>query len=116
MHLGSMGVIGSYAPVNMVHILVNNGAHESVGGMPTVAKNMNFLQIAGGCGYQYAVSVKTKEELQNELKKIREYKGTCFLEVKSAIGSRKNLGRPVGRPRENCSNFMKKIQDVREDM
>ena len=51
MHMGSMAVLGSTAPENMVHIVINNGAHETVGGMPTVAADMDLVSIAKACGY-----------------------------------------------------------------
>ena len=49
MHMGSLAVLGSTAPENMVHIVINNGAHETVGGMPTVAADMDLVSIAKAC-------------------------------------------------------------------
>ena len=58
MHMGSMALLGANSPENMVHIVINNGAHETVGGMPTVASNIDIVAIARACGYPYAVSVE----------------------------------------------------------
>ena len=57
MHMGAMAVVGSINPKNLVHIVINNEAHETVGGMPTVANNIDLVSIAKSCGYSYAVSV-----------------------------------------------------------
>ena len=72
MHMGSMAVLGSTAPENMVHIVINNGAHETVGGMPTVAADIDLVSIAKACGYPHAVSVTTYEELDRELTAAKE--------------------------------------------
>ena len=52
MHLGSLPIIGSISPNNFIHILLNNSAHESVGGQPTVAKDVNFKELSKSCGYR----------------------------------------------------------------
>lgn len=43
MHMGAMAVIGSNKPKNLIHIVINNGAHETVGGMPTVATDIDVV-------------------------------------------------------------------------
>ena len=79
MHMGSMAVLGSTAPENMVHIVINNGAHETVGGMPTVAADMDLVSIAKACGYPHAVSVATYEELDRELTAAKERDALTFI-------------------------------------
>lgn len=106
MHMGAMAVIGSNNPTNMVHIVINNEAHETVGGMPTVASSINFVKIAQGCGYPYAVSVETYEELDEQLLKAKAGNTLSFIEVKCAIGSREDLGRPTTTTHENKNAFM----------
>lgn len=44
MHMGSMAVLGANKPKNMIHIVINNGAHETVGGMPTVASQIDLVE------------------------------------------------------------------------
>ncbi len=106
MHMGSMAVLGHYAPSNLIHIVINNEAHETVGGMPTAADSTDLVAIAKGCGYPYAVSVSTPSELDAALKSAKEGNILCFIEIKSSIGSRKDLGRPTTTPIENKQNFM----------
>lgn len=106
MHMGSMAVIGNKKPSNMVHIVINNKAHESVGGMPTSASTMNLCQIALGCGYDEAVSVNKIDDLKLQLKRAKKMNKLVLIEAKCAIGSRQNLGRPTKTPHENISEFM----------
>lgn len=112
MHMGSMAVIGTTSPANLIHIVINNGAHETVGGQPTVAKGINFVQIAKGCGYPNVVCVETFEELDRELVIAKKKKELCFIEVKCAIGSRGDLGRPTTTAKENKESFMKYLNSV----
>jgi len=106
MHLGAMAVIGANQPQNFIHVVLNNEAHESVGGLPTAAASINFSEIARACNYQYFASVDNLENLKAELQIIQAKKILSFIEVKVAIDSRKNLGRPTSTPLENKLNFM----------
>ncbi|WP_405322053.1 thiamine pyrophosphate-dependent enzyme, partial [Methanobrevibacter thaueri] len=106
MHMGSMAVVGNVNPDNFVHIVINNGAHETVGGMPTVASNMDLVAIAKACGYNYAVSVDNFDDLDMELQKAKEMNKLCFIEVMCSIGARDDLGRPTTTAIENKENFM----------
>ena len=106
MHMGSMAVIGNNKLNNFVHVLINNGSHETVGGLPTVASNIDFVSIAKACGYDYAISVDNFEDLDDELLKIKNNKKLSFIEIKSAIGARSDLGRPTTTAKENKENFM----------
>ena len=67
MHMGAMAVIGANSPENLVHVVINNGAHETVGGMPTVASKLDLVAAAKACGYPYAVSVNNFDDLEKEL-------------------------------------------------
>lgn len=106
MHMGSMAVIGANKPANLIHIVINNGAHETVGGMPTVAGQADLPAIAKACGYPNAVSVSSFGELDAELKAARERKALSFIEVKCSIGAREDLGRPTTTALENKQHFM----------
>ena len=106
MHMGSMAVVGSNNPKNLVHIVINNGAHETVGGMPTVATNMDLIKIADACGYSYAVSVDNFKDLDTELEKVKSLNELCFIEIMCSIGAREDLGRPTTTALENKENFM----------
>lgn len=107
MHMGAMAVLGAKSPENVVHIVINNAAHETVGGMPTVAGVVDLVQIAKGCGYQEVYSVDNFEKLDGILRKVKETNGLSFVEIKAAIGSRNDLGRPTTTAKENKENFMK---------
>ena len=98
--------------VHMVHIVINNGAHETVGGMPTVAANIDLVSIAKACGYHQAVSVATYEELDRELVAAKERKALTFIEVKCGIGAREDLGRPTTTALENKQNFMEYLKNL----
>lgn len=110
MHLGALAVIAHYRPENFIHVVVNNGAHESVGGQPTVLKDIDLFRIACDCGYPHAVMVSNTEELDKELKRAKERRELTFVEVKCGIGSRKDLGRPTLSAIENKNNFMKYLE------
>ena len=111
MHLGAMAVIGNRKPKNYVHIIINNEAHESVGGMPTAAATMNIPQIALGCGYESAASAETMEELRRQLRRAREMDELSLIEVKCAIGARADLGRPKTTPKENRDCLMRFLRE-----
>lgn len=111
MHMGAMAVIGANAPKNLIHIVINNGAHETVGGMPTVASNLDVVSIAEACGYPYAVSVNSFEELDEELAKAKEAECLSLIEVKCSIGAREDLGRPTTTAIENKENFMNYLKE-----
>jgi len=104
--MGAMALVGNVDPSNFVHIVINNGAHETVGGMPTVASNMDLVAIAKACGYSYAVSVDNFDDLDTELQKSKKMNKLCFIEVMCSIGARDNLGRPTTTAFENKNNFM----------
>jgi len=112
MHMGSMAVIGANAPKNMVHIVINNAAHESVGGQPTVAGKIDLAAIAKACGYPSAVCVDSYMNLDKELKNAKISKKLCFIEVKCSIGARESLGRPTITPLENKCNFMEYLANI----
>ena len=111
MHMGAMAVIGAKSPNNYIHVIINNGAHESVGGQPTVADNINFGQIALGCGYKASYLATNLNELDDVLSGIEGKQGPIFIEVKSAIGSRDDLGRPTTTPTENKTAFMAYLRE-----
>ncbi len=113
MHMGSMAMIGANKQRNMIHIVINNGAHETVGGMPTVAAKIDLVNIAKACGYPYAVSVDKFETLDIELSNAKNRDQLSFIEVKCSIGSREDLGRPTTTALENKENFMEYLKKLK---
>lgn len=111
MHMGAMAVIGSNSPANMVHIVINNGAHETVGGMPTVASDIDMVGIAKACGYVNAICVESFEALDKALFEAKARDELTFIEVKCAIGARADLGRPTTTAIDNKNNFMEYLQN-----
>ena len=112
MHMGSMALLGANKPDNMVHVVINNGAHETVGGMPTVAGSIDLVGIAKSCGYPYAVKVDTFEDLDKELKSAKERNELSLIEVSCSIGARDDLGRPTTTALENKENFMEYLKTL----
>lgn len=101
MQMGGMATIGSRKPDNYVHFVLNNGAHDSVGGQPTVGRQIDLCKIAEGCGYENIVKVSTLEELDNVLSSSDTKDKLTFVEVLVTKGARKDLGRPKSTPVEN---------------
>jgi phosphonopyruvate decarboxylase len=107
MHMGSMAIIGKRALGNLVHIVLNNGAHESVGGQPTVGFEVDFVGIAKSCGYRWATSVEDKDGILRAMTQALDAHGPSFIEVRVNRRVRGNLGRPKDSPIKNRKAFMK---------
>lgn len=114
MHMGAMAVIAQAAPKNLVHVVINNGAHESVGGMPTAAKDLDLYRVAESCGYQKSYLVTDKRELEKTLNLVKEAQGLTFIEVKAMTGAREDLGRPTTTPLENKRAFMQYLAQIKQ--
>lgn len=111
MHMGALAVIGSLRPKNLIHVVINNGAHETVGGMPTVAGTTDLCSIAKACGYSYAACVNDFTNLDTELISAKERNDLTLIEIKCALGSRSDLGRPTIPVIDNKNYFMRFIRD-----
>ena len=109
MHMGSLAIIGTSGINNLIHVVINNAAHESVGGQPTVAGKIDLCAIAKGCGYKFVASCDTFENLDATLQKAKSSGKLSFVEVKAAIGAREDLGRPTTTPVENKKAFMEYV-------
>lgn len=107
MHMGAIAVIGTSGVLNFVHVIINNGAHESVGGQPNAARYIDWPEIARACGYTDSYQATNLDELKCALQDMDGREGCFLLEVKAAIGARENLGRPTKTPIENKTSFMK---------
>ena len=110
MQMGGMATIGARRPSNYVHFVLNNGAHDSVGGQPTVGREVDFCEIAEGCGYENVVKVTTPEELDAVLGDAETKEKLTFVEVFVTKGARKDLGRPKSTPVENKIALMKFLE------
>lgn len=112
MHMGSMAIVGQSGASNYVHIVFNNGAHDSVGGQPTVGLAVDLCAVARAVGYRSAVRVSTAAELRSALPGLlsgasaSSVAGPAFLEVIVRKGNRPDLGRPTTTPVQNRDAFM----------
>lgn len=104
MHMG--GLTNSALSPTLIHIVINNGAHDSVGGQRTAASRLPLAPIATACGYRQASTVGSREALQAVLRQALTSQGSQFIEVKCRIGHRDNLGRPTTSPSQNRTCFM----------
>ncbi len=106
MHMGSMAIVANKAPKNYVHVVFNNGAHDSVGGQPTVGLKIDLPAVAKAVGYKATYSVDSKAELESVLAKVNSFESPALLEIKVKKGNRKDLGRPTTTPIQNKEALM----------
>ena len=111
MHMGSMAIVANKAPKNYIHVVFNNGAHDSVGGQPTVGLKIDLPAVAQAVGYKTTYSVETKDYLAELLEKVKSQDGPIFLQVKVKKGNRKDLGRPTTTPVQNKEALMSFLKD-----
>ena len=106
MHMGAVAVIGNKTPRNFKHIVLNNFAHESVGGQPTAATSMDIPAVARACGYKQVFLAQSQAELRRALLRLKRVRGPALLEIRVRQGSRDDLGRPTLSPKQNKELFM----------
>ncbi len=111
MHMGAMGIVANSPAGNFIHVLLNNGAHDSVGGQPSVGFDVDFCAVAEGLGYRRCNVVSTLQELKSKIEAFHVGDGPVLIEVRVALGSRENLGRPKTTPTQNKAQFMEFLQD-----
>ncbi len=111
MHMGSLAIIGSQKARNFKHIILNNGAHESVGGLATAGFSVSFKDIARACGYLFCLEAGNEAQFRRQLKILRDVRGPALLEIRLSCGSRADLGRPKEKPAENKAKFMEFLAD-----
>ena len=111
MHMGGLAIVASKAPANYIHVVFNNGAHDSVGGQPTVGLDIDLPAIAKAVGYKAAYSVDNKKDLTVILSEAKNLNGPILLEIKVKKGNRKDLGRPTTTPIQNKEALMEFLKD-----
>lgn len=111
MHMGSLSTIASLKPKNFKHIVFNNFAHDSVGGQPTSAYNIDIPSIAKANGYTEAFSAQTERGISDGIERMKSISGPVLLEIKIKKGSRENLIRPTIPPIKNKEDFMEFLKD-----
>ena len=110
MHMGNMAITASMKCKNYVHIVFNNGAHDSVGGQPTVGLKIDLCAVAKAVGYAVTYSVEAMEELEAKLAEIKNAEGPVLLQICVKKGNRKDLGRPTTTPIQNKEALMAFLQ------
>lgn len=111
MHMGALAITGALKPRNFKHIILNNGAHDSVGGQPTVAFDVDIPGIAQASGYKSLFCAKSKQELEPSLAELQRSSGPSLLEIRIRCGARKDIGRPVTTPSQNKRAFMDFVEN-----
>ena len=111
MHMGSLAIVADKAPRNLIHVVFNNGAHDSVGGQPTVGLKIDLPAVAKAVGYRAAYSVEDKATLSVILSEAKDLAGPVLIEVKVRKGNRKDLGRPTTTPVQNKEALMAFLKD-----
>lgn len=111
MHLGALPIIASLKPKNLIHVLLNNSAHESVGGQPTVAGQIDMKSLAIACGYRKYYLAEDRDKLKKCFGEINNENGPVFFEIRISTGSRDDLSRPTSTPIENKAAFMEALSE-----
>ena len=110
MHMGNMAITASMQPKNYIHVIYNNGAHDSVGGQPTVGLDIDFVAIAKAVGYKHTYICDSVMSLKANLIEAQTAEGPSLIEVKVKKGNRKDLGRPTTTPVQNKEALMKLLK------
>ena len=111
MHMGGMAIVAEKAPRNYVHVVFNNGAHDSVGGQPTVGLDIDLCSVAKALGYKAAFSADNKDDLDVLLREVKHVDGPLLIQVQVKKGNRKDLGRPTTTPVQNKETLMAFLKD-----
>jgi phosphonopyruvate decarboxylase len=106
MHMGTLAIVGQSQQENFIHVLLNNGAHDSVGSQPTVGFAVDFCAIAQACGYRHAYCVSSAEAMTQRFAQLLTQPGPSLLEVRLNTGARPDLGRPQSTPADNRNALM----------
>ncbi len=105
MHMGNLATIGARAPGNLVHVVLDNGVHDSTGGQATVSATVDFAEAAIACGYPWAASCDDLDGFEQAFAEALEADGPALIHAHVAPGSMNNLGRPTVAPAEVAARF-----------
>ena len=111
MHMGGAAIVGAAGVPNFKHVILNNGVHDSVGGMATAGLRVSFTDIAKACGYSEAWRIERSEDLAEKVAELRAMTGPAMLEIMVRKGARADLGRPKTSPIENKRAFTEFLSD-----
>ena len=106
MKLGTMATVGAHAPGNLIHVVLDNGVHDSTGGQATVSPNVDFAAVAQACGYPRAFRCDGEAGFARALEAaFAEGPRPVLIHALIAPGSQANLGRPTIAPRDVARRF-----------
>ncbi|KGM31974.1 thiamine pyrophosphate-dependent enzyme, partial [Inquilinus limosus] len=105
MKLGTFATIGAQAPGKLIHILLDNGVHDSTGGQATVSASVDFAAVALACGYQFAASCASLDGFEAAFRAASEAPRPALIHVRIAPGSMEKLGRPTVAPADVARRF-----------
>jgi phosphonopyruvate decarboxylase len=106
MKMGNFATIGRYAPANLLHIVLDNEAHDSTGGQATSSGAVRFADVAAAANYRHAHMADRAADIRTSLRLLRDQPGPSLLHVKIRLGSPKDLGRPTVKPHGVKERFM----------
>lgn len=109
MRTGTMATVGAYQPKNLIHILLDNEAHDSTGGQSTVTGGISFASIAKGFGYKHIFSGDNLDDFEKTVSLSLSQEGPSFMHFKLQKGTRKKPGRPSITPvevKERLSRYL----------
>jgi phosphonopyruvate decarboxylase len=106
MHAGSLAVIADHAPASYLHVVFNNGVHDSVGGQPTSIERVDIPATARAMGYRYAAATSDLTTLPAQVAELRAHGGPSLLELRVRPGNRPDIGRPTRTPAQSKRAFM----------
>ena len=110
MKLGNLATVGAYRPANLVHIVLDNGVHDSTGGQATVSPGVNFAAIAQACGYRQVYACDDLSGFTEALRGGFAAEGPVLLHLRIKPGSLEKLGRPTVAPRDVARRFREFVQ------
>jgi phosphonopyruvate decarboxylase len=111
MHMGGLAIIGQQKPQRFLHIVLNNGAHDSVGGQPTAGITIDFPRVASACGYVRTERIDSLSPIRPLLAKLRATAGPTMLEIRVSKGARPDLGRPTRTTLQNRDDFVRHLRE-----
>lgn len=105
MKMGTFATIGAYAPKNLIHVVLDNGTHDSTGGQATVSESVDFAAVALACGYPHAYSTDTLAGFERAYREAAKLTGPVLLHLRIRPGSLATLGRPTVKPAAVARRF-----------
>jgi phosphonopyruvate decarboxylase len=113
MKMGTIATIGACGPENLVHVVLDNGVHDSTGGQPTVSPSVDFAEVALACGYARAYACDGDEGFRTAVRESLTNPGPHLIHMRIQPGSLDKLGRPTVKPYEVAARFKAFLADGR---